>query len=941
MKKNSKETSDLTDYKTKSKPELLKEIEKLKSEILSLNRDKDTPPKSIKKKRYNRRREDKEEYISFLDNLPVGLFRTTLDGKYLSSNKRLRTILRYSTKKDLMDYPVSNIYVNKEERDKLINIIKEKGEIHGYKLQLKRSDNTLFYGSITEVLVNDKKGNPLYMEGILEDISKREQDRIEINKLATIVEQFPHPVILFNKDLRIDYVNKSFLKFFGYSFKEVMGRDTRFLRNINANIPTSYYREIYNHLKKGKSWNGDLKTNKKDGTTSTLYSTLFPIRSPETNDITHYGSILRDITYIRNKENEVKKLVTLVEQAAVSIVLTDLEGNIEYVNPWFEELTGYSNKEALGLNPRTLKSPEAEYPDNYYKQMWETIKHGDIWKGLFTNRKKTGEDYIEEATIFPIKTDNEEILGYGAVKKDITWNIQMERELESSYKEMELLKDKAESATKLKSKFLANVSHDLRTPLNGILGFADLLTRLDLNNKQKDYVEKIMLSGNILLNLINDILDMSKIESNQLSINMETYFLKEILNYIETIFTHQFNRKGVDFNITVDNNVPEKLYGDILRTQQILINLLSNSLKFTFKGVVSLKIKYNNTEDKIELHITDTGIGIPEEIKDKVFSRFFEKRSSLKFDEVSTGLGLSICKNLTQMMDGTISFKSQSGKGTTFKVELPVNSKRVKDILILEDVIDDEKNIKQIAEGKRILVADDNPVNTELIKDQLLIRDFNDIITASNGNEAIKVALEFNPDMILMDNKMPGKNGIEATKELRDRGFKAPVIIISAEIIAEKRAESKKAGANEYFSKPIDFDALYIAMLKLLDITENKVIQNLKNDMNKPEKKETKFTIKKEVLDKTKKVLIDDLKNKLKIIEKELNKKGAGFDNENISLIAHTYKGNADYFGLKCLETAAKDLDNGFKEKATEKELIRLSRELVSTIKNVIKFNRI
>lgn len=814
MKKNIDPVSSFSEHKKKSKTELLKEIEKLESEILSLRSEGKTI-KGSEKNVHNRRIEDQEQYKSFLDNLPVGIFRSTTDGKFISSNKRLRDMFGFSSVEELMSYPISNLYINQTKRDELINILKENGESHGKEVQLRRKDRSTFIASITERFVTDKDGKFLYFEGIIEDITER-----------------------------------------------------------------------------------------------------------------------------KNIEKEIKKLATLVEQAAVSIVLTDLNGNIEYVNPWFKELTGYKLEEVKGKNPRILKSSNAEYPEMYFKHMWKTIIQGNMWKGQFLNRKKNGEDYIEDATIFPVKTANGELLGFGAVKKDISWNIRMEKELEASYTEMESLKNKAESASKLKTIFLANMSHDIRTPLNAILGFANLLAKLASDSKQQEYTEKIIRSGNILLNLINDILDLSKIEAGQLSIAMETYFLKELLDYISTIFMHQFEKKGLEFSITSGKEVPEKIFGDLFRTQQVIINILSNSLKYTFSGKVSLEIKYESSSDKIKFYVTDSGVGIPDEIQDKIFSPFFSKRSSKKIDEASTGLGLSICKNLTHMMGGEISVSSRKGEGSIFIVELPVNSASVEDILILKDNIARlEISTSEIRE-KRILIADDNPVNVELVKEQLINRGFSKFASASNGNEAIETTQEFNPHLILMDNKMPVKDGIEATKDLRDKGFKRPIIILSADVIEEKREKSLRSGADEYLTKPINFDILFLKMNKLLNITSDNDEQNYKNNLKKENSKGNKYKIDESVSEKTKKLFINDLENKLEIIEGILGKKDTGFDLENTAFIAHTYMGNAGYFGLKHLESVSSKLDRGFKDNISESNIIRLTEEMADIIKTIIKNNK-
>ncbi|MCP4146821.1 MAG: PAS domain S-box protein, partial [bacterium] len=244
-------------------------------------------------------------------------------------------------------------------------------------------------------------------------------------------------------------------------------------------------------------------------------------------ELTGFVSVISDISARKKAIDEAIFLAEILRQSTDSIVLTDMNGDITYVNPMFEKLTGYTSAETVGQNPRILKSESAPYPPEYYKVMWETLKKGDIWKGDFTNKKKNGEIFIEEASIFPFRDpESGEITGYGAVKKDITLRRKLEVQLKKSYNQVLYLKDKAEDANRLKSQFLANMSHDIRTPLNAVMGFTDLLSKDERRKKSRDYLNKIKTSSEGLLNLINDILDFSKIEAGQLDIYNRTFRLQ-------------------------------------------------------------------------------------------------------------------------------------------------------------------------------------------------------------------------------------------------------------------------------------------------------------------------------------------------------------------------------------------------------------------------------
>lgn len=744
------------------------------------------------------------------ENIPIGLYKSTPDGKFTRVNIFLANMFGFDSKAELLECNISDLYYKKGEREKLIRKYKTTDKIKNHEVMLKKKDGSLFSGSITETAVRDKSGEIVFFFGVLEDITEK-----------------------------------------------------------------------------------------------------------------------------KKKAEELIKLATLVEQAAISIVLTDLEGNIQYVNPWFEKLTGYTEDEAKGKNPRILKSDNISYPDNYYQSMWETITKGDIWQGQFTNIKKSGEEYIEEATIFPIKSNgNAEILGFGAVKKDITKQIELEKELEQSLREMETLKEKAESASKLKSIFLANMSHDIRTPLNAIIGFSMLLKEHKLAKKLDGYVNNIIRSGNILLNLINDILDISKIEAGQMSIVQNTFFLNELIETINSVFKSQFSRKKINFRIDMSKNIPEKIYSDKSRIQQILINMLSNSLKFTLKGEVVLGIKYNNQKDLIEFSVKDSGIGIQEEDFDKIFSPFFSNRDLNYIDESSTGLGLAICSNLSKLLSGSIRVKSEFGVGSEFILELPANSSDVEEIPRLnESQFSIEEIESTYLSDKKILIVEDNPVNSELLFEALEMKGFKKIIIVKDGEEAIQTAIKELPELIIMDNKMPKLSGLEALKILRERGFEHPVIILTADTLEELQKDKISIMPESFLTKPINFEFLFKEICSLLNPGKTTTKKILKSDPFHHLR--INYNISGNVRD----VLIKDLKEKHDYLNKVIRENKIGKEFEKISLIAHTYKGNAGYFGLNALETLAKELDSEFKNKRSEEKITNLTISLNTLIEDIISTN--
>ncbi len=382
----------------------------------------------------------------------------------------------------------------------------------------------------------------------------------------------------------------------------------------------------------------------------------------------------------KEAEQRLSILSRAVEQNPASIVLTDIDGNIEYVNPKFTELTGYSEKEILGENPRFLKSkntsPEA------YKELWQTITSGKEWQGEFQNRKKNGDVYFESALISPIADESGKITHFLAVKEDITerkiaeevlrnYGFHLEETVKKRTTELELAKDRAESADRLKTAFLLNMSHELRTPLNSIIGFSGILLQEfpgPLNNEQKKQLGMIQSSGRHLLSLINDILDLSKIEAGQISANYEYFYLEKLLEEVVELEEPTAFNKGIAIHYIKDD--PIEIFCDRKRVLQVMLNLLNNAIKFTEKGTVTIRCYREFEIAKVD--VADTGIGIKKENISKLFKPFIQLENDLTRNYEGSGLGLSISKKLMDLLHGDITVKSNYGSGTIFTVSIPV-----------------------------------------------------------------------------------------------------------------------------------------------------------------------------------------------------------------------------------------------------------------------------
>ncbi len=385
-----------------------------------------------------------------------------------------------------------------------------------------------------------------------------------------------------------------------------------------------------------------------------------PVKSDEL-----FSALQKSASYLIQEE-QVRKLSQAVEQSPVSVVITDTNGKIEYVNPKFTQATGYEYNEVFGKNPRILKS--GKQSKVFYKEFWETIKSGKEWKGEFHNKKKNGELFWEFATISPLIDDNGSVTHFIALKEDITVRKEMEDNLKKA-------KEEAEAANKAKSSFLAAMSHEIRTPMNGIIGPTELVLRTELNDSQREYIEMTKVSANTLLTIINDILDFSKIEAGKMELEEAEFDLIYTLEDVCDAFAVTAGKKEIDLYSHIKPSTPVMVIGDQVRLRQILTNLIGNAIKFTNSGEIVVSMENAEQPDNqladngscfLRFSVSDTGAGIAEDKLGKIFESFSQADSTITRKFGGTGLGLTISKQLTHLMNGRMWVESEEGLGSTF-----------------------------------------------------------------------------------------------------------------------------------------------------------------------------------------------------------------------------------------------------------------------------------
>lgn len=366
----------------------------------------------------------------------------------------------------------------------------------------------------------------------------------------------------------------------------------------------------------------------------------------------------------RQEREDARQLAEAVRNSPVVVVVTDTKGNIQYANPRFFSLTGYEPEEVLGQNTRLFKS--GLHTNAFYKELWETITQGRIWRGIFQNRKKNGEVYWEKASISSVRDATGKITSYVAVKEDITVVRRQQIELEEA-------KERAERANQAKSDFLANISHEIRTPLNAIVGFSHLALKTHLTEEQRDYLERIGEASKTLLQTLNAVLDFSKIEAGRMELEKNPFRLQTLLTEKAAMIRGLAAAKGLQVETLIDERLSPAFYGDSLRLGQVLLNLISNAVKFTETGRITIQAVWLGRDEKgenVRFSVIDTGIGIPEEARERIFEAFRQGDNSTTRRFGGTGLGLGIAEQLVKLMSGVMTLESEVGKGSNFSFSL-------------------------------------------------------------------------------------------------------------------------------------------------------------------------------------------------------------------------------------------------------------------------------
>ena len=500
-----------------------------------------------------------------------------------------------------------------------------------------------------------------------------------------------------------------------------------------------------------------------------------------------------------------------IDSNPMAIIFCNLKGKIIYANLAFLRMTRYNYKEVIGKTPAILNSGYHER--EYYEKMWRTLKSGLIWSSEIYDKKKNGQNFWASLTISPIRNEKGTLREFIAIYNNIDKKNEMENLLTRARME-------AESANIAKSEFLATMSHEIRNPLNAIVGNIDFLKQTELDDKQKEIVRRALVSSESLLHIISDILDFSKIESGQLVIERKPFNLKETFFDLARTMEPKSKEKNLTLQTEFDEVLDVAIMGDQYRLMQIFFNLVSNAIKFTSQGYVKMSCSKqppsNSRLIKVLFVVEDTGIGIASDKLDSVFEKFKQEDQSITRKYGGTGLGLAISKQLTQLMGGNLFVESVKNQGSNFYfiLEFEKTAKQKASPAEKDYYSYDRPNI---LERKKVLVVDDLEFNVDVAT--MLLKSWGaTCYTAFDGEQAVEL-LKNNKeiDMVLMDFRMPVMDGLNATRIIRnDLNLSIPIIGLTGEVVKEKIDESFSVGMNDYIIKPFKRKNLLIKILKYL-----------------------------------------------------------------------------------------------------------------------------
>lgn len=696
---------------------------------------------------------------------------------------------------------------------------------------------------LSRILKDDRKELEATNFQLKKEVAEREETEKQLKEISEryslIFEKNSVAMVMTNMETSIlEYANESFFSIFGFERDEVIGK-----KNSELRIVTDEFREKAISLIKQNGFlkNVEGEAHKKNGDKFWILYSSYVI---EANKKKYILSSVFDMDERRKMEERIRELIEfqkIVFNASDYAIITTShpDGIITSFNKGAERMLGYKSAEVIGKTSPEIIHDSTEVEAKAValsKELNMEVKPGiDVFHlksrlgeatdvGEWTYIRKDGSRVPVELSITTLFNQEKGIVGYLGIAKDIS-------ESKKAKEAMLHAKEAAEKANRLKETFLANMSHEIRTPMNAIIGFTDLLLKRDLREQEKDFVKTIKNSGENLLRIINDILDVSKIDSGTMVFEEHPISIKELFGSLNSMLFHKAEEKRLSLIFDCHKAIPDTVLGDPTRLTQIIVNIVGNAIKFTEKGsieVLAKTLREDNDFSFVEFSVKDTGIGIDEDKLAHIFERFTQAESYTTRYYGGTGLGLNIAKQLVELQKGTISVQSTLGVGTVFSFVLPL--KKTDEIISAEHDYGSKEvvNIDKM-NALSVLLVEDNPINIKFVMS--LFSDHNiQADLAENGQLAVEKIMKKRYDIVLMDIEMPVMNGYEATSVIRNElKSNVPIIAMTAHALAGEREKCIQAGMNDYLSKPIDSALLF---RKMFDSATSKAPDIVKAEQN-------------------------------------------------------------------------------------------------------------
>jgi PAS domain S-box-containing protein len=732
------------------------------------------------KKAEEKLKESEEKYRTLVEGSLAGTY-IFQDGKFKFVSGQILSIFGFTPQEVLNTRKILEI-VHPEDRKKVIKLFTSnlKGDISksGFQFRIIKKNGEIAWVEVLNNLIN-YEGKPALL-GTMLDITDRIKAEQRNRIMSQLLLSLNDAVVLTDENGNILEVNDAFCRITGYSKDEVIGKNPRILKS--GLHDANFYKEMWDSILTKGYWKGEIINKKKNGE---FYFTLLSISSikDEVHGLTYYLGIQSDITERKKAEEQIRYQANLLENVNDAIIAADLNYRITSWNKAAEKMYGYKAEEVIGKEISEVV--KVEFPGLTREQVRQILQEKGFWQGEAIHYNRFGEKIYVSSSLSIIRDINGNPIGTVGINRDITEQKKAEEKLKLYAEQLEIANAQLQELNKLKSEFLANTSHELRTPLNSIIGFLNLIKEGLYESKEEmmQFVDNALMSARHLLNIINDILDIAKIEAGKLELTIEDVEVSELLQEVWTLSHVQAEQKKLEYRMIY----PEKpifIRGDRNRLKQILLNLIGNSIKFTHKGGITVKAEVFEEKGHCQFSVIDTGIGISKEKQAKLFQKFVQADGTTTRKYGGTGLGLAITKSLVEMMGGVIElFSEGEGKGTTVTFTIPLSTKS----------FDKEVTIKQGEiygdSGLLILAVDDDPGFAEFLRAFLVKNSFR-FLWVDNADDGWDYILKFKPDVLILDYAISHKasaklkNGFDIvlriydTPELKD----TPIIILTGHL---------------------------------------------------------------------------------------------------------------------------------------------------------------